>query len=35
MVDEKTGEFMGMPEELRNQIENSGFNKKQIAEHPE
>jgi hypothetical protein len=28
MVDEKTGEFHGLPEELKDQIENSGFNKK-------
>jgi hypothetical protein len=35
MLDEKTGEFTGLPEELKDQIENSGFNKKQITEHPE
>jgi protein-serine/threonine kinase len=35
MVDEKTGEFQGLPEDLKEQIDNSGFNKKQIAQHPE
>ena len=35
MVDEKTGEFQGLPEDLKEQIDNSGFNKNQIAQHPE
>jgi hypothetical protein len=35
MVDEKNGGFTGLPAELQKQFDNSGFDKAQIAQHPE